>query len=103
LSYAAAIEAGLRNLQGADRGYSGLSRKNTINYKWIVTERQPEPYTTHDLANYIDLTPEKPKEKPVEDYGLGRNCMLFDELRASAYKTIRKGWPDDEPMAKRLP
>ncbi|MGP5371353.1 primase C-terminal domain-containing protein, partial [Pseudomonas helleri] len=40
------------------------------------------------------LTPEKAKEKPVEDYGLGRNCMLFDQLRAWAYKAIRQGWPD---------
>lgn len=38
--------------------------------------------------------PEKAREKPVEDYGLGRNCMLFDELRAWAYKAIRQGWPD---------
>lgn len=89
LRYAAAIEAGLRNRLGADRGYSGLICKNPINAHWMVHQWQANPYTLDDLADYIDLTPEKAREKPVEDYGLGRNCMLFDELRAWAYKAIR--------------
>jgi len=95
LRYAAAIEAGLRNRLGADRGYSGLICKNPINAHWMVHQWQADPYTLDDLADYIDLTPEKAREKPVEDYGLGRNCMLFDELRAWAYKAIRsQDWPD---------
>ncbi|MBJ2223394.1 replication initiation protein [Pseudomonas sp. MF7451] len=95
LRYAAAIEAGLRNRLGADRGYSGLICKNPINAHWMVHQWQANPYTLDDLADYIDLTPEKAREKPVEDYGLGRNCMLFDELRAWAYKAIRsQDWPD---------
>uniref|UniRef100_UPI001555E025 primase C-terminal domain-containing protein n=1 Tax=Halomonas hibernica TaxID=2591147 RepID=UPI001555E025 len=28
------------------------------------------------------------------DYGLGRNCTLFEKLRQWAYKAIRQGWPD---------
>ena len=95
LRYAAAIEAGLRNRLGADRGYSGLICKNPINAHWMVHQWQADPYTLDDLADYIDLTPETAREKPVEDYGLGRNCMLFDELRAWAYKAIRsQDWPD---------
>ena len=95
LRYAAAIEAGLRNRLEADRGYSGLICKNPINAHWMVHQWQADPYTLDDLADYIDLTPEKAREKPVEDYGLGRNCMLFDELRAWAYKAIRsQDWPD---------
>ena len=94
LRYAAAVEAGLRSRLGADRGYSGLICKNPINPHWIVTQWQADPYTLDYLADYVDLTPEEAKQKPVEDYGLGRNCMLFDELRAWAYKAIRQGWPD---------
>ena len=95
LRYAAAVEAGLRSRLGADRGYSGLICKNPINAHWMVHQWQANPYTLDDLADYIDLTPEKAREKPVEDYGLGRNCMLFDELRAWAYKAIRsQDWPD---------
>ena len=95
LRYAAAVEAGLRSRLGADRGYSGLICKNPINSHWMVHQWREEAYTLDDLADYIDLTPEKAREKPVEDYGLGRNCMLFDELRAWAYKAIRsQDWPD---------
>lgn len=94
LRYAAAIEAGLRNRLGADRGYSGLICKNPINAHWMVHQWQADPYTLDHLADYVDLTPEKARAKPVEDYGLGRNCILFDELRAWAYKAIRQGWPD---------
>jgi hypothetical protein len=32
--------------------------------------------------------------KNDHDYGIGRNCTLFDNLRGWAYKAIRQGWPD---------
>lgn len=64
LRYAAAVEAGLRSRLGADRGYSGLICKNPINSHWIVHQWQADPYTLDDLADYIDLTPERPKKSP---------------------------------------
>ncbi len=97
LRYAAAIEAGLRNRLGADRGYSGLICKNPINSHWIVTQWQADPYTLDDLADYIDLTPEKAKQKPVEDYGLGRNCKGVG-IQSHPPRLARL-----QPMAKRLP
>ncbi|MCP6167258.1 primase C-terminal domain-containing protein, partial [Klebsiella pneumoniae] len=30
----------------------------------------------------------------VADYGLGRNCTLFDKTRKWAYRAIRQGWPE---------
>ncbi|WP_181963290.1 primase C-terminal domain-containing protein, partial [Klebsiella pneumoniae] len=30
----------------------------------------------------------------VSDYGLGRNCTLFDRTRKWAYRAIRQGWPE---------
>nr|WP_280117716.1 primase C-terminal domain-containing protein [Pseudoalteromonas xiamenensis] len=32
----------------------------------------------------------------MPDYGLGRNCNLFEDLRKWAYHSIRQGWPDYE-------
>ncbi|WP_200856457.1 primase C-terminal domain-containing protein, partial [Klebsiella pneumoniae] len=32
----------------------------------------------------------------VADYGLGRNCTLFDKTRKWAYRAIRQGWPEYE-------
>jgi len=30
----------------------------------------------------------------LPDYGLGRNCTLFDKTRKWAYRAIRQGWPE---------
>ena len=32
--------------------------------------------------------------KSLPEYGLGRNCTLFEKTRLWAYKAIRQGWPD---------
>ena len=94
LRYAAAVEHALCELLGADRGYSGLIVKNPLHKHWQVTEWHHLPYELSELADYLDLnTPKKPKII-VDDYGLGRNCTLFEELRKWAYRAIRQGWPD---------
>ncbi|HDS1213542.1 TPA: primase C-terminal domain-containing protein, partial [Shewanella algae] len=33
----------------------------------------------------------------LPDYGLGRNCTLFDKTRKWAYRAIRQGWPEYDP------
>ncbi|TOG57281.1 replicase, partial [Vibrio parahaemolyticus] len=35
-------------------------------------------------------------QKRLPDYGLGRNCNLFEYLSTWSYKAIRQGWPDYE-------
>ncbi|MEY1549412.1 primase C-terminal domain-containing protein, partial [Providencia manganoxydans] len=39
-----------------------------------------------------DLTSANDKEI-ITDYGLGRNCQLFEQTRKWAYRAIRQGWP----------
>ncbi len=92
LKYAAAVENALCELLGADRGYAGLIVKNPLHKHWYVKEWKAEPYELGELADYLDLNTKKPKI--VTDYGLGRNCTLFEELRKWAYRAIRQGWPD---------
>jgi len=92
LRYAAAVENALCERLGADRGYSGLIVKNPLHRHWQVTEWHGEPYELGELADYLDLSTKKPKII-VEDYGLGRNCTLFEELRNWSYRAIRQGWP----------
>ncbi|MDV7393619.1 primase C-terminal domain-containing protein, partial [Arthrospira platensis SPKY1] len=48
------------------------------------------------LASWLDLTQYNDRRKNLPDYGLGRNCTLFDRLRHWAYKAIRQGWPSYE-------
>ena len=93
LRYAAAVENALCDLLGADKGYAGLIVKNPLHKHWQVHQWHDQPYELGELADYLDLkTPKKPKVE--NDYGLGRNCTLFEELRKWAYRAIRQGWPD---------
>jgi len=83
----------MRSLLEADPGYSGLICKNPLNPHWLINQWEYNLYTLDELADYLDLSPYKNKRKPLPDYGLGRNCTLFEKLRAWAYKAIRQGWP----------
>jgi len=95
LRYAAAVENALRKKLGADTGYSGLICKNPNHCHWKITVWQPELYTLDWLADSLDLNAANDKEI-VADYGLGRNCTLFDKTRKWAYRAIRQGWPEYE-------
>ncbi|MEY0847253.1 primase C-terminal domain-containing protein, partial [Providencia rettgeri] len=44
------------------------------------------------LADSLDLSSANDKEIVI-DYGLGRNCQLFEQTRKWAYRAIRQGWP----------
>jgi len=95
LRYAAAVENALRKKLGADTGYSGLICKNPNHSHWKIAVWQPELYTLDWLADSLDLSAANDKEI-VADYGLGRNCSLFDKTRKWAYRAIRQGWPEYE-------
>lgn len=95
LRYAAAVENALRKKLEADAGYSGLICKNPNHRHWKIAVWQPELYTLDWLADFLDLNAANDKEI-VADYGLGRNCTLFDKTRKWAYRAIRQGWPEYE-------
>ena len=91
LRYAAAIESALCKALDADRAYSGLMAKNPLNNFWRVKEWNGSFYCLDELADSLDLSQQA---KNDSDYGMGRNCILFDNLRGWAYKAIRQGWPE---------
>jgi len=99
LRYAAAVENALRKKLGADTGYSGLICKNPNHSHWKIAVWQPELYTLDWLADSLDLNAANDKEI-VADYGLGRNCSLFDKTRKWAYRAIRQGWPEYDQWLK---
>ena len=94
LRYAAAVENALCGLLDADRGYAGLIVKNPLHKHWQVHEWNDRAYELGELADYLDLSTPAKRKTIVEDYGLGRNCTLFEELRKWAYRAQRQGWPD---------
>ncbi|EEJ7167740.1 plasmid replication protein [Salmonella enterica subsp. enterica] len=93
LKYAASVERALCAKLGADCGYSGLICKNPNSTSWRVTQWQPIPYTLEWLADYVDLEAAGRAQNDA-DYGLGRNCHLFEKTRKWAYRAIRQGWPE---------
>jgi hypothetical protein len=95
LRYAAAIENALREKLGADIGYAGLICKNPLHPHWQVSTWEQNLYDLDWLADYLDLSAYGGRQR-LPDYGLGRNCNLFDYLSKWAYKAIRQGWPSYE-------
>lgn len=93
LRYAAAVDCALQRVLDADPGYSGLICKNPLNPHWKIAVWEPRLYTLADLDSWLDLTPAQDKRKRLADYGLGRNCNIFEQTRLWAYRAIRQGWP----------
>ncbi|MDO6789254.1 replication initiation protein [Cobetia marina] len=97
LRYLAAVDCALREKLAADFGYSGLIAKNPLRTDaWLVKEWESQLYTLDELDSWLDLSAYKDRRKRMPEYGLGRNCNLFENLRRWAYRAIRQGWPDPD-------
>jgi len=96
IRYAAAVQHGLAHKLDADLSYVGLLAKNALHRDWRVIETLPYAFELDELADNVDLNLLKTKGKDRTEYGLGRNCILFDDVKTWAYKAIRQGWPQYE-------
>lgn len=90
LRYLVAVESAYRVALDADPGYSGLITKNPLHPCWRTLYGPPHLYDLAELAEYVDLPKHAPKRGKIEEIGLGRNCSLFDKLRAWAYVEVRQ-------------
>lgn len=86
LAYLASVEYALRDLLGADVGYSGLISKNPLHPHWEVVEHQRDLWSLGELAEYLTLPAKLPKQAQL--VGLGRNCTLFNSVRRWAYREV---------------
>ncbi|HBR6809340.1 TPA: replication initiation protein [Klebsiella pneumoniae] len=93
LKYAAAVERALRHALDADVNYSGLICKNPLNAHWQVAVWEENSYTLDWLADCLDMNASEARRVDY-DYGLGRNCQLFEKTRQWSYRAIRQGFPD---------
>lgn len=92
LRYLAAIESAFRDRLGADPGYSGLITKNPLHPLWRTLVGPQLLWELAELAEWVDLPKHAPRGAP-EQVGLGRNCALFDRLRAWSYVAVREHRP----------
>lgn len=86
IRYAAALQAAYAAAMSADLGYAGLIAKNPLHGGWRVIWGN-HLYDLNELAEWVTVPKQLPTRDPV---GLGRNCMLFDEIRAWAYRWVRQ-------------
>jgi hypothetical protein len=93
LRFAGAVDNGLRDLLDADIGYCGLVTKNPLHPDWTVQVPKMTLYDLTELAEYIDVSKYSDRRRKLPEYGIGRNCTVFERLSQWAYKAIRQGWP----------
>lgn len=90
IRYLVAVESAYRAALGGDNGYSGLVTKNPLNPHWNTLVGRAGVYDLDYLSEFVELEKFKLKRGVnPEEYGLGRNCIVFDYLRHYAYKEVR--------------
>lgn len=98
VKFAAAVEYGLAHRLDADLSYCGLLAKNAAHPDWEIQHTIPQAYTLHDLSEHVDLGLSAANNI---DYGIGRNCNMFENIRKWSYKAIRQlGYPKFEQWLK---
>jgi len=96
LRYLAMIERGMTRRLDADIGFAGLITKNPLHAEWRTVVRHDYRFTLRDLDDYLHpANCVMPRRGDMS--GLGRNCLLFDELRHQAYRMVREFKRNDEP------
>ena len=88
LRFAAAVERGYVRRLGADPLYAGLIAKNPIHPHWRAEWLAPGPYDLGTLADWLFECDMRLDPGPKVQSGFGRNCQLFDDLRAVAYREV---------------
>jgi hypothetical protein len=90
LRYLADIERGMIRRLDADPRYSGLITKNPFSARWRAHWLALHPYRLEQLDADLTRDDKRRAQSWREEIGLGRNCMLFDELRHIAYGEVLK-------------
>jgi hypothetical protein len=88
--YAEAIYRSLAAKLGADMRYSRLIAKNPLHPAFFTVSHRSEAYELSELADYLDLNAWKTARRRAgrEVNDAGRNCTLFDTLRAWSYEWV---------------
>lgn len=86
IAFLNAIEYALTVALGGDLGFTGYLAKNALNGSHDVYYTGAEPYSLHDLADYLDLPSTTPKTATADnDEFYGRNDAIFNAVRHLAY------------------
>lgn len=100
VQFAAAVQYGLAVKLDADMSYVGMLAKNALHADWEVLHTVPQAYELHELAEFVDTTLLNKPLKERLNYGLSRNCSMFEEVSKWSYRAIRQGWPEYDQWHK---
>lgn len=96
LLYLAALEYAYNRRLSADLAFNGPLAKNPIHPMWTVWQPANDAtYELTELAEYVQLPSiaEVRQGRIDTDYAmLGRNCLLFEQLRMVCYKDVKRFW-----------
>ena len=95
----------MRNDYGNDPAYSMLVTKTPEHPHWITIPLHPHAYTLDELLENLPAGSTEPVGRVCLVAGLGRNCTIFEDLRAYAYRATveaKKGGKRQDEFAARL-
>lgn len=92
-----AVEYAYRMKLGGDEGFTRLLTKNPLHGDWhvempaLTSSGEPITYDLQYLSEFVELPKRIPKKRAAETgETLGRNCLVFEELRFWAYLAVRR-------------
>ena len=88
LKYMANIHEGIRRTIPGDLGYNNRITRNPLHQEHTTEFLRDEAYELRELAGMLRDVPRSIPESR-RSVGLGRNCTLFDDVRAWAYHQHR--------------
>lgn len=85
-----AVTDALNDVLGGDKAFTGYLAKNALNSAHEVYYTGAEPYTLHQLAEYLDLPTLKPTQAHNDEFH-GRNDAIFNTVRKMAISIAYTG------------
>lgn len=85
-----AVYRGFSRRLGADPCYTGFLTKNPVHPHWLTDWRTNMPQRLDELNDSLSAEDKRWRPKTESESPIGRNCSLFDGLRAIAYKSVLK-------------
>jgi hypothetical protein len=92
IDYYRAVQRGMTNRMDADKQFGGLMLKNPLHPDWLVDWRHDRPYTLDELNDWLFNSDKRfePRAQADTQWDAGRNIIIFDDLRAIAYREVRQ-------------
>ena len=88
IQYCSEVQRGLFRRLGADFSYNDGLPKNPISDWWDVRHVHDRAYSLRDLAATLTSKDMRSWQKGERETGMGRNVILFNELRYTSYGRV---------------